>query len=175
MKRTSSSGEAPRQPDFREFAAARGPQLVRTAFLLTGGDAHLAEDLAQEALARMFARWRRLRRLDNPAAYAQTVLVNVFLTHRRRRSSSEQVTAGFSEAAAPEGAPELRLTLLAALRELPPQDRAVLVLRYWEDRSAEETAELLRLSASGVRTRCSRALARLRAVLGDELTQLAEH
>lgn len=76
---------------FEEFAAARTPHLFRTAWLLTG-DWHLAEDLVQETLVRMYRSWRGLRRIDNPAAYAQTVLARAFLTHRRRRRSSEQPT-----------------------------------------------------------------------------------
>ncbi|MCC9309992.1 SigE family RNA polymerase sigma factor [Kitasatospora sp. RB6PN24] len=172
MNRTTPSA-APEGPlDFREFAVSRGRHLVRTAYLLTGGDAHLAEDLAQEALARLYGRWRRISRLENPAGYAQTVLVNSFLTYRRRRSSSEHVTDTFTETAGREGDPALRVTLIRALRELPAQDRAVLVLRFWEDRSVEETAAVLRLSASGVRSRSSRALTRLREVLGAELDEL---
>jgi DNA-directed RNA polymerase specialized sigma24 family protein len=70
--RTRSRVGAQEQPvDFQEFAVGRGGQLFRTAFLLTAGDAHLAEDLVQEALGRMFARWGRLSRLDNPSGYAQ--------------------------------------------------------------------------------------------------------
>ncbi|TQF05509.1 SigE family RNA polymerase sigma factor [Kitasatospora acidiphila] len=174
MKRTPSSGTSAQPLDFRDFAAARGCHLVRTAFLLTGGDAHLAEDLAQETLARLFARWRKISRLDNPTAYAQTVLVNTFLTHRRRRSSGEHVTSTFSEQPVHDTEPELRLALLKALGELPVQDRTVLVLRYWEDRSVEETAAMMRLSASGVRSRAARALVKLRTALGEELEQFAE-
>ncbi|WP_051970356.1 SigE family RNA polymerase sigma factor [Kitasatospora azatica] len=173
MKRSTPSPAPPGPLDFREFAAARGRHLIRTAYLLTGGDAHLAEDLAQEALGRVFGKWRRISRLDNPAGYAQTVLVNTFLSHRRRRSSAEQVTDTFAEVAVSDADPSLRVTLLRALGELSAQDRAVLVLRFWEDQSVEETAETLRLSPSGVRSRSSRALERLRGVLGEELDDLA--
>jgi RNA polymerase sigma-70 factor (sigma-E family) len=160
-------------PDFGEFAAARGQHLVRTAFLLTGGDAHLAEDLTQETLGKLYGKWRRVAGLDNPAGYAQTVLVNTFLSHRRRRSSTEHVTDTIAEAPVTDPDPSLRLTLLRALGELPAQDRAVLVLRFWEDRSVEETAHALHLSAGAVRSRSARALTRLRAVLGTELDDLA--
>ncbi|MEV7778292.1 SigE family RNA polymerase sigma factor [Kitasatospora sp. NPDC088351] len=174
MRHTTEHDPAPDRPaDFLEFAAGRGPHLVRTAFLLTGGDAHLAEDLAQETLGRMFARWRTVSRLANPAGYAQTTLVNTFLTHKRRRSSGEHVTDTFSETPVSDADPLLRLTLLRALAQLPPQDRAVLVLRFWEDRSVEETAAALKLRAGAVRTRSGRALERLRSVLGTELAELA--
>ncbi|MFG2824083.1 SigE family RNA polymerase sigma factor [Kitasatospora sp. NPDC048365] len=171
MDRTTTT--APGHLDFREFAAARGRHLVRTAYLLTGGDAHLAEDLAQEALGRVYGRWRKVSRLENPAGYTQTVLVNTFLSYRRRRSSGEHVTDTFADAAAPEPDPALRITLLQALSELPARDRAVLVLRFWEDRSVEETASALHLTAGAVRSRSSRALARLRERLGaDSLSML---
>jgi len=174
MDRTTTTGPGPREPlDFMEFAAARGRHLVRTAYLLTGGDAHLAEDLAQEALGRIYDRWRRISRLDNPAGYAQTVLVSVFMSHKRRRSSTEHVTDTFTESGVTDPDPALRVTLLRALGELPPQDRVVLVLRFWEDRSVEETAAALHLTAGAVRSRSSRALERLRAHLGPQLDELA--
>ncbi|WP_329491898.1 SigE family RNA polymerase sigma factor [Kitasatospora sp. NBC_01246] len=168
----STSAEQPAEPvppDFPAFAVSRGRHLLRTAFLLTGGDAHLAEDLLQEALGRIFVKWRRISRLDNPSGYAQTVLVNTFLSYRRRRSSSERVTDTLPDIAVDGPDPTLRLTLLRALGELPAQDRAVLVLRFWEDRSVEETAAALRLSSTAVRSRSSRALARMRATLGESL------
>ncbi|WP_051967555.1 SigE family RNA polymerase sigma factor [Kitasatospora mediocidica] len=173
MEHTSTTDSAPPGPlDFLDFAAARGGQLFKTAYLLTGGDTHLAEDLVQEALSRMYVRWRRLSRLENPAGYAQTVLVNTFLSWRRRRSNSERVTYEFPDIAVNDADPTLRLALLQALADVSPQDRAVLVLRFWEDRSVEETAAALRLSSTAVRSRSHRALARMRALLGDSL---AEH
>ncbi|GAA1944499.1 SigE family RNA polymerase sigma factor [Kitasatospora viridis] len=158
-------------PTFLEFAAARSRPLYRTAYLLTGGDVHLAEDLVQEALSRMFVRWRRVSRLENPAGYAQTVLVNTFLSLRRRRSSTEKVTGEFPELAVTDGDPALRVTLLQALQQVSRQDRAVLVLRFWEDRSVEETAAALQLTTSAVRSRSHRALGRLRAQLGDSFAE----
>ncbi|MBO1333816.1 SigE family RNA polymerase sigma factor [Streptomyces sp. VRA16 Mangrove soil] len=162
---------------FREFAEARSGQLFRSACLLTSGDAHLAEDLVQETLGRMYVVWGRSAvRVGNPAAYAQTVLVRVFLAYQRRRSAGERPSAELPEGAAAGGSDtSLRLTLLDALRELPPKDRAVVVLRYWEDRSIEETADVLHLSSSAVRTRSSRALARLREQLGGSIGEFATH
>ncbi|MCX4749861.1 SigE family RNA polymerase sigma factor [Kitasatospora sp. NBC_01287] len=161
----------PGRIDFLDFAAARGGQLHRTAYLLTGGDSHLAEDLVQEALSRVYVRWKRVSRLENPAGYTQTVLVNTFLSMRRLRSSSERVTIEFPEVAVNDQDPTLRLTLLQALRDLPAQDRAVLVLRFWEDRSVEETAAALHLSSTAVRSRSHRALHRMRALLGTGFTE----
>ncbi|MYW70323.1 SigE family RNA polymerase sigma factor [Streptomyces sp. SID8379] len=164
---------------FREFAEARAGQLFRSACLLTSGDVHLAEDLVQETLGRMYVVWGRPAvRGGNPAAYAQTVLVRAFLAHQRRRSTGERPTEELPEPAGGTGGggdASLRLTLLDALRRLPPKDRAVVVLRYWEDRSIEETADVLHLSSAAVRTRCSRALARLRDQLGGSIGEFAAH
>ncbi|MFJ8694002.1 SigE family RNA polymerase sigma factor [Streptomyces roseolilacinus] len=165
-----------RADEFMEFATARTGHLLRSACLLTSGDVHLAEDLVQETLRRVYVAWgRRLgRRIDNPAAYAQTVLVRVFLTHRGRRSSDEVVLSELPDGhASPACDPDTRLALLHALAQLPPKDRAVVVLRYWEDRSVEETAHAMNTSAAAVRTRSTRALARLRALLGPSLTEFA--
>ncbi|MGP3686944.1 SigE family RNA polymerase sigma factor [Streptomyces sp. IBSNAI002] len=167
-----------RRDGFREFAAGRSGHLYRSACLLTSGDTHLAEDLVQETLGRMYLLWGRISRIDNPSAYAQTVLVRAFLTHQRRRSAGERPVGEFPEpgtAGAVGGAdPALRLTLLEALGRLAPKDRAVLVLRYWEDRSVEETADAMNASSAAVRTRTTRALARLREQLGGNLTEFAE-
>lgn len=163
-----------RTDEFMEFATGRAGHLHRAACLLTSGDTHLAEDLVQETLSRMYTLWGRISRIDNPAAYAQTVLVRTFLTHRRRYSATERPLAELPDAPGPRGAddPALRLALLQALRELPPKDRAVVVLRYWEDRSVEETADAMNVSSAAVRTRSTRALAKLRERLGGSLVEL---
>ncbi|MFI5709575.1 SigE family RNA polymerase sigma factor [Kribbella sp. NPDC051620] len=157
--------------DFEEFARARTPQLYRTAWLLTG-DRHHAEDLVQETLAKMFRAWRGLQRIDNPPAYAQTVLARTFISQRRRRSWSEQPVSSMPERADRPGDPALRISLQNALAELAPLDRAVLVLRFFEDRSVEQVALDLGKNAGAIRTRTSRALDRLRAVLGSDVDHL---
>ncbi|MER7762580.1 SigE family RNA polymerase sigma factor [Streptomyces sp. NPDC097619] len=156
-----------RRDGFREFADARTGHLYRSACLLTSGDTHLAEDLVQETLGRMYLTWGRIARIGNPAAYAQTVLVRVFLTHQRRRSTAERPVDELPDRGpASTTDPALRLTLLGALARLPAKDRAVVVLRYWEDRSIEETAAILGASPAAVRSRATRALNRLRGHLG---------
>ncbi|MET7427743.1 MULTISPECIES: SigE family RNA polymerase sigma factor [Streptomyces] len=162
-------GEAP--ADYLEFAAVRSGPLFRTACLLTG-DWHLAEDLVQETLAKMYRSWRRISRAESPVAYADTVLVRSFLSQRRRRSSTERPSDRLPDAAAPARDAELRMALLDGLARMSAKDRAVLVLRYWEDRSVEETAQVLQLSPGAVRARSMRALERLRALLGDQLADL---
>lgn len=160
--------------DFHSFVVSRGAHLYRTACLLTGGDYHLAEDLVQEALSRMYPRWGRRSKIDNPSGYAQTVLINVFISQRRKKSSSELPTEWVADTAATGDDAALRMTLLGALAGLAELDRAVLVLRYWEDRSVEETATALKLKAGTVRARSSRALARVREILGADFAEFAE-
>ncbi|MCQ9129617.1 SigE family RNA polymerase sigma factor [Streptomyces hilarionis] len=171
MRRSRTSS---RTEEFREFATGRAGHLHRAACLLTSGDTHLAEDLVQETLSRMYTVWGRASRIDNPAAYAQAVLVRTFLTHKRRYSASERPLAVLPDAPMPRSGddPALRLALLEALRELPPKDRVVVVLRYWEDRSVEETADAMNVSSAAVRTRSTRALTKLRERLGGSLTEL---
>jgi RNA polymerase sigma-70 factor (sigma-E family) len=151
---------------FSDFVRATGTQLHRAALLLTG-DHHLAEDLTQATYAKVFAAWRRVSTSDNPLAYARTTLLNTFLSHRRLRRNSEQpvdLSLG-PEPAAPDLDPAVRLDVLASLTTLPALDRAVVVLRYWEDRSVADTAIDLGLTETTVRTRARRALLRLRPVL----------
>lgn len=161
--------------EYAAFATARAGHLYRSACLLTAGDTHLAEDLVQETFGRLYARWGRVSRVGNPAGYAQTVLTRTFLAHQRRRSSTERATDVLPDRPADGGDPDLplRLTLLEALALLPAKDRAVIVLRYWEDRSIQETADVLNASSAAVRTRCTRALGRLRELLGEDLGEYA--
>ena len=161
--------------DFPTFVAAQGAQLYRTACLLTGGDTHLAEDLVQETLGRVYAKWGQRRRIENPAGYAQTTLVHAFISLRRRKSSSERPAEHLRDTPVDAADIELRLTLLDALARLSELDRAVLVLRYWEDRSVQETAAALKLGSGAVRSRSVRALGRLREQLGPDFIEFAEH
>jgi RNA polymerase sigma-70 factor (sigma-E family) len=160
------------EPDeeFATFVRETGTQLHRAALLLTG-DPHLAEDLTQTTYAKVFASWRRVSRVDSPVAYARTTLLHSFLSHRRLRRSSElpaDVTDRADDAT-PADDPTTRLDLLSALATLSRLDRAVLVLRYWEDRSVADTAHDLGLTEAVVRTRSRRALQRLRPLVGDLL------
>ncbi|MFI6157661.1 SigE family RNA polymerase sigma factor [Kitasatospora sp. NPDC051170] len=166
--------KAAQEDEYVAFVAGRAKALHRSAYVLAAGDAHLAEDLVQEALGKVYVHWRKVARADNPAAYAQTVLVRTFLSLRRRMSTSERPTGSGSlpEDAASGPDTALRLTLLDVLAQLPPRDRAVLLLRYWEDRSIEETAGMLRMTSSAVRSRGTRALAKARVLLGDSLSDL---
>ncbi len=154
--------------DFDDFIRARTSHLYRTAWLLAG-DRHHAEDLVQETLAKMFLGWRGI---DNPPAYAQTVLTRTFLSQRRRRSWTEQPISTVPDRAGPTSDLELRLSLQQALAQLAPLDRAVLVLRFFEDRSVEQVALDLGKTANSIKNRTSRALDRIRDVLGEQTSQL---
>ncbi|MER5478379.1 SigE family RNA polymerase sigma factor [Streptomyces sp. NPDC002734] len=161
------SRAARRQAEAERFFEEAGPRLFRTA-LLVSGDWHLAEDLVQTALGRMFVSWSKVRRADSPQAYARTVLIRAYLSHVRLRRTGERPTGTLPDRARTGPDPALRVALLDALGRLSPRDRAVVVLRYWEDRSVEQTAAELGMSAGNVRVRSVRALDRLRAALESE-------
>ncbi|WP_194912080.1 SigE family RNA polymerase sigma factor [Catenulispora rubra] len=150
--------------EFQAYMAARWPVLVRTAFLLTG-DRFLAEDLAQTALTRVYASWRRVRRADDVDAYVRRVLVNANSGRFRKRRVAEHLVAvpvdGRSHV--PHEPIAQRSALMAALAELPARQRAVVVLRYWEDLSEREAASVMGCSVGTVKSQASKALARLRA------------
>lgn len=158
--------------EFTAFVRETGTQLHRAAMLLTG-DHHLAEDLTQATYAKVFVHWRRVAASDSPLAYARTTLLNTFLSHRRLRRNTERPTdltgadgpVDPAATAVLDADPGARVDLLAALAGLPPLDRAIVVLRYWDDRSVAQTAADLHLSESVVRTRARRALQRLRPLI----------
>jgi RNA polymerase sigma-70 factor (sigma-E family) len=157
--------------EFQHYMAARWPALVRTAYLLTG-DQHLAEDLAQTTLTKVYASWRRVRRADDIDAYVRRILVNTNASRFRKRRVVEHLTAAPYDAAAhePHAGLAQRSALMTALAGLPKRQRAVVVLRYWEDLSEREVAEALGISPGTVKSQASKALARLRTsdVLDDE-------
>jgi RNA polymerase sigma-70 factor (sigma-E family) len=159
--------------DFEEYAQARVVRLRQRAYLLCR-DWHLAQDLTQITLSRLYASWRKVVKADNVDAYAAKVMVRVFLDHKRLKSSHEVVsdTMPVSSAVGESGEPELRLTLLDALGRLGPRARAIVVLRYWEDHSVDTVAEMLGVTPSLVKTQSMRALAELRALLGTDLATL---
>jgi RNA polymerase sigma-70 factor (sigma-E family) len=152
--------------EFTDFAVAAPPRLRRTAFLLCG-DWHMAEDLAQTTLAKMFVSWRRVQRRDSADAYAMRTLLNTYLADLRGKRASEVVTGAPPERLAEPEQSELRLVVLGALATLPPRARAVVVLRYWEDLGVDQVAALLGCSAGNVKSQSARALSKLRELLGD--------
>jgi RNA polymerase sigma-70 factor (sigma-E family) len=156
--------------EFTEFASAATPRLFRTAFLLCG-DWHTAQDLTQTALARVFVSWRRIKQREAVHAYAHRVLVNCYLAMARKRSFTETPAVQLPAGITSDTTAELRIVLLQALAGLTPRARAVVVLRYWEDQSVDQVAELLGCSAGNVRIQSLRALGKLRAELGAEFPE----
>ena len=156
--------------EFVEFAEAVSARLRRTAFLLCG-DWHTAEDLAQTALTKVFVSWRRIRQQDAVHAYATRTLLNTYLAHKRLKHTGELLTGWFPERVVQAPAPEERIMLLDALATLPPRGRAVVVLRYWEDLSVEQVADVLGCSPGTVKSLSARALDKLRVVLGEEMAE----
>ncbi len=154
---------------FEEFVLAHTPALHRTAVLLTG-DPHGARDLLQEALLKAWKAWGRIT--DDHGAYVRTILVREFLSSRRRRWHGETPTAELPETpAAPGTEVETGLTLADAVRELPRQQRAVVVLRYFHDLTEAETARTLGVAVGTVKSHHARALVALRISehLGDHV------
>ncbi len=169
---TADAVETTRQDEFGQFMAARWPGLVRLAYGLTG-DRWLAEDVAQAALATAYAAWWRVRRADDPDAYVRRILVNTSHRRFRRRRVAEHAREPAELPDVPVADPAdligQRSALLSALRELPRRQRAIVVLRYWEDLSDAQVAAALGCTEGTVRSQASRALAKLRgsAALAD--------
>jgi RNA polymerase sigma-70 factor (sigma-E family) len=141
------------------------------AYLLAG-DRHAAEDLTQTTLGKLYAAWAKVSRADNPVAYSRTVMVRSYVASKRK-IHLELPTSVVPDGGRPGEDTALRLTLFAALAELSGRDRAIVVLRYWEDHSVEDTAATLGVSSGTVRTRSQRALAKLRARLGSDISELS--
>lgn len=155
---------------FHAWAQARAPVLRRRAYLLCGSW-HTADDLVQDTLIKMYMRWRRVAEGPNPNAYAMRVLMSLHADNWRRPWRRERPSAEVPQAGDPgadlalRGVDEHEPLLVAALRRVPLPQRVVLVLRFAEDMSVEQVAELLGVSAGTVRSRSSRGSERMRAEL----------
>ncbi|HSA53943.1 MAG TPA: SigE family RNA polymerase sigma factor [Yinghuangia sp.] len=149
---------------FHEFVRSQWPRLVRTAYLMTGDHAE-AEDVAQTALARAGAAWRRIQASERPDAYVRRILVNCNNNRFRRKRPALLFGAKTPDVPAPD--PTLlvdqRDALRTALLNLPPRQRAAVVLRYWEDLSETEVALIMGSSVGTVKSQAARGLAKLRA------------
>jgi RNA polymerase sigma-70 factor (sigma-E family) len=154
--------------DFEAFVTARYGALLRTAYLLTG-DHHDAEDLLQQSLVKAVGAWGRVR--GDPEPYVRRILVRQNVSRWRRRRWRELSTAIPPDVISLEAPADDRLVLLRALDLLAPRQRAVVVLRYYEDLTESQTAEVLGISPGTVKSQVRDALRRLR----DALPDLAEH
>jgi len=149
--------------DFEEFVAARSAALLRTAYLLTGNHQD-AEDLVQTALLRAVPRWGRLR---DPEPYVRRILLHESVSRWRRRRWRETSTESLPELPAAGADVDGRLVLRQALARLAPRQRAVIVLRYFDDLTESQTADLLGISVGTVKSQARDGLARLLTLVPD--------
>lgn len=155
------------EADFDSWVAARGPALLRLAFVLTGNRTD-AEDVVQDALSRALPRWSWISRVDDPDAYVRRMVVNAHISwwrkFRRREVPVETVRGG----PVPSGLPaEDRDRLWRACQRLPRDQRTAIVLRFYEDLDYAEIAALTGVREGSVRSRVSRGVAALRQELGE--------
>jgi RNA polymerase sigma-70 factor (sigma-E family) len=157
-----------RRQEFERFVAETSDALLRTAYLVIW-DLTEAEDLVQECLLTVARRWPRVRRMDHPPAYARRVLVNLALDDRKRHARRRQELGSDMPAVTDENSARaldgvaVRSELIQALGTLPPRQRAVLVLRYFEDLPEAHVAVAMGCSVGTVKSTASRALTRLQA------------
>ncbi len=151
---------------FEEFVLARSGSLLRTALLLTGQNRAEAEDLLQLALERAYRHWARVHAAGDPERYVRRILANASADRWRRlaRRPEQPLPAGDAGPSTPDLSAEVaeRDFLLRALAQLPPRQRAVMVLRYFDDMTEAEIADVLGCSVGTVKSQVARALARLR-------------
>ena len=163
------------EDDFRSFVAARSPSLLWFAHLLTG-DRYAAEDIVQTALAKTAAGWSRVRRKDNPEGYVRRAIVNTHLNAVRRRPWREQPREHIPEdvdSRSREHELDDRDSMWHALAGLPPRQRAVLVLRYYDDLDSVEMCAILGCSRETLAVRIHRSLRALRHAIAKESADVA--
>jgi len=154
-----------RNAAFAEYFAARSNAMRGTAYLLCG-DWHRAEDLVQTAFTKLYLVWNRVSRHEVLDSYMRQILIRTFLDERRRGWWRRERVGGYEPVrTAPPDSPENRLVMLQALAAVPPRQRAVLVLRYWEDLSVDDAASLLGCSPGTVKSQAARGLETLRGLL----------
>jgi RNA polymerase sigma-70 factor (sigma-E family) len=160
------------EAEFSEFVHTRWLRLVRLAYGITG-DPGLAEDLTQTALANAYAAWARVRRAEDRDAYVRRILLNAHRGSVRKVRPREQLAGAVHMASGsapahptvpdPSAGYGDRSAIMAALRQLPPKQREIVVLRYWLDLTEHQVAATLGCSVGNVKSQTSRAMAKLRA------------
>ena len=159
----SPTRQAHDAPSFDEYAVAAWPWLYRCSYLLTGSH-HDAEDLAQQTMLQVYRSWTKVSRADQPAAYVRRTMTNLYLSQRRPKSRRLEVLtdAPPEPRSAAAASPEDRMVLWPHIATLPPRQRAVIVLRYYEQLSEREIADALGCSTGTVKSTAHRALRALR-------------
>jgi RNA polymerase sigma-70 factor (sigma-E family) len=160
-----------RDAAFTEYFAARSGAMRSTAFLLCG-DWHRAEDLVQVAFTKLYLHWNRVMRHESLDPYVRQVLIRTYIDDgRKARWRREQPQAATSDVPSVPDPSDDRVMLVQALAEVPARQRAVLVLRYWEDLSVEETATALRCSPGTVKSQAARGLVTLRNLISHPVAK----
>ncbi|SDX17482.1 RNA polymerase sigma-70 factor, sigma-E family [Amycolatopsis xylanica] len=174
LSRKPSTGQgSPYDGEFARYFGARAHSLRSTAFLLCG-DWHQAEDITQAALLKLYLAWPRLAKHDALDAYARKIVLRVFLSeHRRHWRKRERLTDEPPELPTEDSGGEQAMLVRHALSAIAPKQRAVLVLRYFDDLSVEETAAALGCSTGNVKSQAARGLQTLRKRLGPHFSELA--
>ena len=160
---------ADRDAEFGEFLDSRAVVMRRTAYLLCGGDWHRAEDLVQATLTKLYVAWPRLRRDGAVDAYSRKVMVRTAIdesrrAHRRRESPVDTLP----EVVGPANGVDESIDVQRALAQLPAGQRAVVVMRYWEDLSVADTAQVLGKSEGTIKSQAAKGLAALRRLLTED-------
>jgi len=164
--------KAVQEDEFRGFVTARGPALLRTAYLLTG-DQQLAEDLVQTALEKAVTHWTSIRVAAAAESYVRRTMYREQVSIWRRRRVTELTSATIPEprrAGAGGDAVEDSITMRDALMRLGRRQRTVLVMRYFEDLTEQQVADALGISVGTVKSQAHKALAHLREACGDLVT-----
>ncbi|MFL6140928.1 MAG: SigE family RNA polymerase sigma factor [Labedaea sp.] len=157
-----------RDAEFGEYLDTRAVVMRRTAYLLCGGDWHRAEDLVATTLMKVYVAWPRLRQDGALDAYSRQVMVRTAIDESRRAfRRRESVVGELPEVANPPGGIDDAIDVRRALAKLPAGQRAVVVLRYWEDLSVTETAALLGKSEGTIKSQAAKGLAALRRLLTE--------
>lgn len=165
MTDTQRGGHAP--GSYEEFVTATSARLLRAAYLLTGSRTD-AEDLLQITLVKVYVAWRKVQAADSPEAYSRRVLMNAFISSRRpARFTRERLFDELPEEHVLDRDPTDRLEFWPRVVSLPPRQRAVIVLRYYEDLSEQEIADTLGCAVGTVKSSASAAIRRLRKDLGE--------
>ena len=165
-------GTAGSDEDFSAYVAAHADRVRFTAYLLCG-DWYEADDIAQVAFVRLYQAWRRIDRSEPIDAYVKRIVVRTYLNGRRRLwRSLERLSGALPEPPPkPQAGPEERMVVWSALQQVPHRQRAALVLRYWEDLSVAEAADLLGCSEGNVKSQCARGLQTLRRLLAPSVEE----
>lgn len=165
------------QEAFREYVLARKATLLRTAYLLSG-DWHRAEEIVSTTVVKLYTKWRKIAAAGNPDAYVRKIVVRVWLDETRRPWRREQPTEALPELAMDESIADptaYRADLRRLLDLMPARQRAVLVLRFYDDLSVEQTAGILGCSQGAVKTLTARALEAIRRLLPAGVTTRIEY